>query len=90
MEKNMPKCANLIQVELEKCSKTTWGVCTRSAGKLNKARFPRYRSQILQESTRWTALAEIYTMHSFAPFSNLNFVVKNHQNFFAIELMNIH
>ena len=29
-------------------------------------------------------------MHSFAPFSNLNFFVKNRQNFFAIELMNIH
>jgi len=25
---------------------------------------------------RWKALAEIYTMHSFAPFSNLNFFVK--------------
>ena len=25
-----------------------------------------------------------------APFSNLNFFVKNRQNFFAIELMNIH
>jgi hypothetical protein len=80
---------------------------------------------------RWKALAEIYTMHyfapfwnripktrktfapfwnripkneenhggekilvqsweKFAPFSNLNFFVKNRQNFFAIELMNIH
>ena len=29
-------------------------------------------------------------MHSFAPFSNLNFFVKNRPNFFAIELMNIH
>ena len=27
-------------------------------------------------------------MHSFAPFSNLNFFVKNRQNVFAIELMN--
>ena len=39
---------------------------------------------------RWKALDKIYTMHSFAPFSNLNFFVKNRQNFFAIELMNIH
>ena len=37
---------------------------------------------------RLKALAEIYTMHSFAPFSNLNFFVKNRQNLFAIELMN--
>ena len=27
-------------------------------------------------------------MHSFAPFSNLNFFVKNRQFYFAIELMN--
>ena len=27
-------------------------------------------------------------MHSFAPFSNLNFFVKNRQNIFAIEFMN--
>ena len=27
-------------------------------------------------------------MHSFAPFSNLNFFAKNRQNCFAIELMN--
>ena len=29
-----------------------------------------YRSQTLQVNTRWKALAEIYAMHSFAPFSN--------------------
>ena len=27
---------------------------------------------------RWKALSEIYTMHSFAPFSNVNFFVKNY------------
>ena len=36
-----------------------------------------YRSQILQVNTRWKALAEIYTMHSFAPFSNRKIFVKN-------------
>ena len=46
-------------------------------------------ADFLQVNTRWKALAEIYTMHSFAPFSNLNFFVKNRQNFFAIEVMNI-
>ena len=30
--------------------------------------------------TRWKVLAEIYTMHSFAPFSNLTFVVKKVRN----------
>ena len=32
-------------------------------------RYRLYRSQILQENMRWKALAEIYKMHSFAPFS---------------------
>ena len=41
-----------------------------------RARSRLYRSQILQVNIRWKALAEIYTMHSFAPFSNLNFSVK--------------
>ena len=39
---------------------------------------------------QWKALAEIYTMQSFAPFSDLNFFVKNRQFFFATELMKIH
>ena len=30
-----------------------------------------YRNQILQVNTRWKALAEIYTKHSFASFSDL-------------------
>ena len=58
--------------------------------KLRGARSRLYRRRFLQVNTRWKALAEIYTMHSFAPCSNLNFFVKNRQNFFAIELMNIH
>ena len=36
---------------------------------LFRARSRLYRSQILQVNIRWKALAEIYTMHSFAPFS---------------------
>ena len=48
---------------------------------LHRARSRLYRSQILQVNTRWKALAEIYTMHSFAPFSNLNFFVKNAESF---------
>ena len=36
-----------------------------------------YRSQIVQVNTRRKALAEIYTMQSFAPFSNLKRFVKN-------------
>ena len=35
-----------------------------------RARSRLYRSQILQVNTCWKALPEIYTMHSFAPFSN--------------------
>ena len=59
----------------------TWAISTnnnstRRAGKLYKARSRLYRSQILQVNMRLKALAEIYTMHSFVPFSNLNFFVK--------------
>ena len=39
---------------------------------LFRARSRLYRSQILQVNTRWKALAKIYTMHPFAPFSDLN------------------
>ena len=52
------------------------GVCTRRAGKLYKARSRLDRSQILQVNTRLKALAEIYTMHSFAPLSNLKLLLK--------------
>ena len=38
----------------------TWGICTRRAGKLYKARSRLCRSQILQVNTRLKALAEIY------------------------------
>ena len=74
----------------------TW-VWRRSLGNVpggsvrgERARSRLYWSQILQVNMRWRALAEIYPMHSFAPCSNLNFFVKNRQNLFAIELMNIH
>ena len=42
-----------------------------------RARSRLYRSQILQVNIRWKALAEIYTMHSFAPLSNLKILVDN-------------
>ena len=47
-----------------------------------------YRSQILQVNTRWKALAEIYTMHSFAPFSNRKIFVKNCWKKFAVFFAN--
>ena len=49
---------------------------------LQTARSRLYRSQILQQNMRWKALAEIDTMHSFAPVwnplavSNLKIFVK--------------
>ena len=61
------------------------GICTRRVGKLYRARSWLYRSQNLQANTHVKALADIYTMHSFAPFSNLNFFFKNRQQIFAIE-----
>ena len=58
-------------------TRRTWGICTRRAGKLYRARSRLYRRRFLQVNTRWKALAEIYTMHSFAPFSMLKIFVKN-------------
>ena len=50
--------------------------CTVGLGKLDRARSRLYRSQILQQNMRLKALAEIYTMHSFAQLCNLIFFVK--------------
>ena len=41
-----------------------------------RARFQLYWNHILQVNTRWKALAEICTMHAFAPFSDLEIFVK--------------
>ena len=49
---------------------------TARSGKLYRARSRLYRSQSLQADMRWKALAEIYTMHSFAQLKNLIFCVK--------------
>ena len=49
---------------------------SRSTGKLGRARSRLYRSQILQQNLRLKALAEIYTMHSFAPFAMLKIFFK--------------
>ena len=40
-----------------------------------RARSPLYRNEILQVNTRWKALVEIYTKHSFAPF--LESIIEN-------------
>ena len=57
-------------------------------GKIYRARSRLYRNEILQVNMRLKALAEIYVMHSFAPFFNLKISAKNRQHFFAIELLN--
>ena len=44
------------------------------SGNLWRARSRLHRSQILQVKTRWKALTEIYTMHSFATFWNPPFL----------------
>ena len=56
--------------------------------KLRGARSRLYRRRFLQVNTRWKALAEIYTMHSFAPFFKLKISAKNRHHFFAIEKLN--
>ena len=57
--------------------------------KIKSARSRLYRSQILQVNTRWNALAEIYTMHSFAPCSYLIFFVENYWNFWLVFITEI-
>ena len=52
------------------------GSFTDRSGKLDRARSRLYRGQILQENVRLKALAEIYTMHSFAQLCNLIFLSK--------------
>ena len=49
--------------------------------KLRGARSRLYRRRFLEVNTRWKALAEIYTMHSFALFLNLKISAKNRQHF---------
>ena len=44
------------------------------SGKLYRGRSRLYRCQILQANMRLKALAEIYTMHTFAQLCNLNFL----------------
>ena len=51
-----------------------WGMCTRRAGQLYRTRTRLYRSGSLQPNIRWKPLAEIYTIHSFAPLCNRIFV----------------
>ena len=64
------------------------GLDASALSKLNSWRLPKfikikwarsllYRRRFLQVNTRWKALAKIYTMHSFAPLSNLKIFVKN-------------
>ena len=43
---------------------------------LQTARYRLHRSQSLQQNMHWKALAEIYTMDSFAPVSKLKKFVK--------------
>ena len=56
--------------------------CIARLGKLDRARSRLYRGQILQENMRLKALAEIYTMHSFAQLCNL-IVCQNFAKTFA-------
>ena len=62
------KCSSKTQINFLE----TWGIYTRRAGKLYKARSRLYQSQSLQVNTHVKALVEIYTIHSFAQLeSNL-------------------
>ena len=80
--------ASLSQPPLgQTCADASKKTCPMFTG-LYRACSRLYRSQFLQVNMRWKALAEIYTIHSFAPFFNLKISAKNPQHFFAIELLN--
>ena len=66
-----------VKKHSKNCNYDLQGLCN----KLRRARSRLYRNKFLQINMRWKALAEIYTMHSFAPFSDLNFFVKNAESF---------
>ena len=61
----------------------TWGICTRRAGKVYKARSRLYRSQILQVNLRGKALDEIYKICMLLHRSDLNISENFRQTFFA-------
>ena len=55
---NCIRCAAMRRIDatdaaIARTPVLTWGICTRRAGKLNRARSQLYRSQILQENVRW-------------------------------------
>ena len=60
------------------------GVSTSRSPHRTSSPLEPYRSQILQENMRLKALAEIYTMHSFAQLCNLNFCQKFAKKFAKI------
>ena len=65
----------ILPLYLTRKAPPTWSGgcrCGVSVDKLYRARSRLYRTQILQVNMRVKALAEIYTMHSFAQLCNLN------------------
>ena len=82
-QKNASMCQDVglesTEVRRKLLNASVWGGSGRRAprpGKLDRARSRLYRSEILQENMRLEALAEIYTVHSFAQLCNLNFLSK--------------
>ena len=62
-----------LRVSLRELQRVKWF----TADQPWRARSRLYPSQMFQVNMRLKVLAEIYTMHSFAPFSTLIFFVKN-------------
>ena len=56
---------------------SSWLLHCEGSGKLDRDRSRLYRGQILQVNVRLKALAEIYTMHSFAQLSVISFFCQN-------------
>ena len=81
LQNELPRVRSKVPGRLAKLSKVA--ICSQMFAKFWRARFRLYRSQIVQVNLRWKAFAEIYTMHSFAPFSTLNFLFQKLLNTFC-------
>ena len=64
---------------------TTWGIGTRRAGKLYRARSRLYRRQTLQVNIRWKALDEIYKICMLLHRSDLNVSANFHRLFWRFQ-----
>ena len=70
---------------VERSEQSTWGVCTRRAGKLYRARSLLYRSRFLKVNTRVKARDEIYKIYRLSYRTDLKISAKKSSEYFQNE-----